>query len=69
MNADTIQQAYDSGDWTIELTDADGNSVETTDDMWDENRNLNLPDGATGVITGTDGETLTFDGVETIKTY
>ena len=66
VNANTIQDAYDNGDWTIELKDADGNEIAVTDDMWNEYGNLNLPDGATGVITGSDGETMTFDGVESI---
>lgn len=65
----TIQEAYDNGVWTIELKDADNNSIEITDEMWDGNGNLILPDGATGVITGTNSETLTFDGVERISTF
>jgi hypothetical protein len=68
VDANTIQEAYDNGDWTIELTDAEGNEIPVTDDMWDEYGNLNLSDGATGVITGTGGETMTFDGVESITT-
>ncbi len=69
VNAGTIQEAYENGDWTIEVKDADGNEFAITDDMWDENGNLNLPDGTTGVITGSDGETITFDGVERITTF
>ena len=69
VDADTLQEAYDNGDWSIELTDSDGNSIEVTDAMWDESGNLNLPDGSVGVITGPDGDTMTFDGVETISTF
>ena len=69
VDADTIKGAYEAGDWSIELTDGAGNSIEITDAMWDTDGNLHLPEGVNGVITGTNGETMTFDGVETISTY
>ena len=69
VDAETIKGAYEAGDWSIELTDGAGNLIEITDDMWDADGNLHLPDGVNGVITGTDGETMTFDGVETISAY
>jgi len=68
-NSTSIQEAYDNGDWSIEVVDASGNPVEITDDMWDEHGNLLLPDEASGVITGTDGNTMTFSGVEMISTF
>jgi len=69
VDADTIQEAYENGDWSIELTDSDGNSIAITGDMWNEYGELQLPEGASGVITGPDGNTMTFDGVETITTF
>jgi Ca2+-binding RTX toxin-like protein len=62
-----IQDAFNNGTWDIQLMDADGNPVQITDDMWD-NGALMLPDEASGVITGPNGDTLTFIGVETIST-
>jgi hypothetical protein len=68
FDSDNLQDAYDSGDFEIQLTDEDGNEVAITDDMWDENGNLSLPDGFSGSIVGPvpDYSTITFDGVETI---
>lgn len=66
--ASSVQQAYDNGDITIVLTNEDGESIEITDDMWNEGQ-LSLPDGCFGVITGPTGETLTFRDVETITKY
>ena len=63
-----IQDAFNNGTWDIQLMDANGNPVEITDDMWDSNGNLMLPSGSSGVITGPNGDTLTFSGVEVIKT-
>lgn len=67
-NDDSIQEAYNNGDFAIALTDGDGNSVEITADMWDADGNLNLPEGVSGVITGPDQDTLTFTDVEVIRT-
>jgi hypothetical protein len=37
--------------------------------MWDKNGSLILPDEATGTITGTGDNTMTFSGVETITKF
>ncbi|MGE4428875.1 MAG: calcium-binding protein, partial [Solirubrobacteraceae bacterium] len=66
---DSFQQAWQDGAFSIALTDADGNPVDVTDAMFDGNGNLVLPDGVTGVITGPDGNTLTFQNVEAIGNY
>ncbi len=60
------QDAYNQGDWDIEVKDAAGNPVTITDDMWDDNGNLILPPESSGVITAAGGNTMTFSGVETI---
>ena len=67
VGENNIQDAFNSGTWTIELTDSHGNPVEITDDMW-VNGNLILPLESSGVITGPNGDTLNFSGVETIST-
>ena len=56
---------FTDGDITMELTDADGNPVRITDDMWDGN-NLVLPEGVSGTITAGDGNVLHFTNVSTI---
>ena len=63
-----IQDAYNNGTLDISLTDASGNPVEITDDMW-ENGVLQLPGGMSGTITGPEGDVLTFADVEYIKTF
>ena len=68
VSENNIQDAFNNGTWTIELTDANGNPVEITDDMWDSKGNLILPPESSGVITGPNGDTLTFSGVEKIET-
>lgn len=69
VSESTIQDAFNNGTWDIQLTDANGNPIEITDDMWDSNGNLTLPPESSGIITGPDGDTLTFSGVENIKTF
>lgn len=64
-----LQQALEAGALTIEFTDDDGNPVELTADMWDDEGNLNLPEGVTGTITGPGGETLNFSDVKTITAF
>ncbi len=67
LSEGNIQDAYNNGSIDISLTDASGNPVEITDDMW-VNGTLQLPDGSSGTITGPSGDTLTFSDVEVIKT-
>lgn len=68
LDESNVKGAYDNGTLDITLTDAGGNPVAITDEMWDSNGNLILPDGTSGVITGPDGDTMTFENVETIGT-
>jgi Ca2+-binding RTX toxin-like protein len=67
VSENNIQDAYNNGTFDIQVTDSNGNPVEITDDMW-VNGALVLPDEASGTITGPNGDTLTFSGVETIET-
>jgi Ca2+-binding RTX toxin-like protein len=69
LEADNVKDAYENGNFTIALTNADGNSVEITEGMWDANGNLVLPDDVSGVITGPEGNTMTFENVESIAMY
>jgi Ca2+-binding RTX toxin-like protein len=62
----SAHDAYNAGDWDIQVKDAAGNPVTITDDMWDNQGNLILPPESSGVITATGGNTLTFSGVETL---
>lgn len=69
LEADNVKDAYDKGNFTIALTDANGNSVEITEGMWDADGNLMLPNDVSGVITGPEGSTMTFENVEAIAMY
>jgi len=68
VSESTIQEAFNNGTFDIQVLDSHGSQVQITDDMW-VNGALVLPDEATGTITGPNGDTLTFNGVETIKTF
>jgi hypothetical protein len=60
-----------AGEYSIELKDASGNPVDPAqiESLFDPSGNMNLPTGYSGVITGPGGNTITFDGVETIGRY
>ncbi len=64
-----LRQAFEDKTFSIALTDADGDPVELTGDLWDDEGNLNLPEGVTGTITGPYGETLSFTNVKTVTKY
>ena len=63
----TIEDAVASGQISITLTDANGDSVAITDDMFNDNGDLVLPEGINGTLTR-GGNVLTFTNVETIST-
>lgn len=66
-----FQEAVESGLISLSLIDADDNPVIITDDMWSQdqwgNEFLSLPEGCDGVITGQNGDTLTFTNVDVIS--
>ncbi len=64
----TIHEAWTNGTFEIELVDGNGNSVEVTSDMWNDDGELILPDDVSGVITGPGGAALAFSEVEKIST-
>ena len=64
VDSSNIQQALDSGNLTIQLE-----SGEDASQYFDSQGNLDLPPGSSGIITGPDGETLTFTDVEKITLY
>ena len=66
---ETLEQNWERGDLNLALTDADGNNVDITADMFDSHGNLNLPEGLSGILTGPMGNTLTFDRVEKITKH
>ncbi|MBU1612327.1 MAG: hypothetical protein KKC99_10840 [Proteobacteria bacterium] len=59
-----IESAFNAGEFTITI-DGNPNYVPTFDDQG----NIVLPEGCSGVITGPTGETLTFTNVEYIKAF
>lgn len=66
-----IHGGWHAGEYSIELTDTMGMPVDPAriEAMFDAGGNMNLPDNYTGVITGPNGNTVTFDGVEKISVY
>lgn len=65
----TLESKFNDGSFDIMVKNESGNPVNITSDMFDDQGNLTLPPGSYGVITGPQGETLTFEGVETITKY
>ena len=65
---DTVLDMVNEGILAIALTDAEGNPLPITDEVWDEKGNLIVPEGADGVITGVTGDKLTFTNMETLTT-
>lgn len=63
----SVEDAFNAGTIQIALTDADGNAVAITDNMWRWDGSMNLPEGVSGTVTAANGDVMTFTNVEHIN--
>ena len=62
----SLQEAWENGGLTVELLDVNGIPMAISDEMWDENGNLDFNSDMSGMITGPGGEILNFTDVEVV---
>ncbi len=65
----SVLDAWQCGDFTIEIDAQRGGPMTIDASMFDSDGNLTLPPGSSGTITGPDGNTLDFTGLEQISMF